>query len=293
MKKIAFAGGALIALALANPASGADLKAPVFKAPPPPPAFSWTGCYAGANAGWVGSHDQFNLAPSGNYLAVPFGGAPPNAAGGGAQPADLAAVTNSYTHDASGGEIGPQVGCNWQAGWFVLGGEADIQWSSLNNTVDASYGTIPSVIGGFTIAPHTEHVSSKLEWFSTVRGRIGVPFDRVLLYATGGLAIGGVKSDTAVTFGTAGATGVYNLANQTGSMSATRTGWVVGAGGEYAFAPRWSVKAEYLYIDLGSFTYPSPLVAPAGVAPGYSWSTTVRERDQVVRVGVNYRFGGM
>ncbi len=134
-------------------------------------------------------------------------------------------------------------------------------------------------------------MSSKLDWFSTIRGRIGLPFDRVLLYATGGLAIGGVKSDTAVTFGTV-ANPVYNLANHIGSASTTRTGWTVGVGGEYAFAPRWSVKAEYLYIDLDSFTYTSALVAPAGVAPGYSWSTTVRERDQVERVGVNYRFGG-
>jgi outer membrane immunogenic protein len=71
----------------------------------------------------------------------------------------------------------------------------------------------------------------------------------------------------------------------------TQVGWTLGAGVEYAFLPNWSVKAEYLYLNFGSNSYLSPLVAASvPFAPGYAWATTARERDHVARVGVNYKF---
>ena len=85
---------------------------------------------------------------------------------------------------------------------------------------------------------------------------------------------------------------VYNGAVQIGSDSQVKVGWLVGAGGEYAFSPNWSVKAKYLYADLGTTTYRSPLVAavaPAAVGPNYSWTTSVRNRENIVRVGLNYK----
>ncbi len=172
----------------------------------------------------------------------------------------------------------------------MFGGEADIQWSSLGNSVGANFGPIPAANTAFTIAPHTEHVTDRLDWFSTVRARGGFVFGHTLVYVTGGMAIGGLHSDTAVTFGTFPVLPVYDMANHLGSISTTQIGWVAGFGGEYEIDANWSIKAEYLYIDLSPYSYSSPLTAPAGVAPGYSWTTNVHERDQVARIGVNYRF---
>jgi len=281
----------VVALAslVAGPAAAADMSV---KAPAPVASVSpWSGCYVGADVGWVGSNDDFDLAPSGNYLNRAGAAAPPNAAGTGLNPGGVALVTHDYGNRSSGIEGGPQIGCNWQTGGFVFGGEADFQWTGLNNTVNASFGSIPAANPAFTIAPQTEQANSKLDWFSTVRGRAGIAFAHALLYVTGGLAIGEVQSDTAVTFGTFPVLPVFNAASHIGSTSTTQTGWVAGVGGEYAIDTHWSLKAEYLYVDLGSVSYTSPLIAPAGVLPGYSWSTSFRERDQVARIGVNYRWG--
>ncbi len=282
-----------VAALIATPALAADLA---LKAPPPPApiAYDWNGCYVGANAGWIGSRDRYTLSPSGSYLSPTGAAAPPNAAGTGDFAADIAALTNSYTGNGSGGLVGGQAGCNKQAGQFVFGAEVDGQWSSLKNSITAAYGAFPNAGNpAFTNNAHTEQLSSKIDGLFTFRGRIGYAWDRLFVYATGGLALGEISSQTNVTFATTGALTVYNGATHIGSASADRAGWVVGAGSEYAFAPHWSVKAEFLYVDLGTFTYNSPLVAAAAagaVGAGYSWSTRIHERDEVARVGLNYKF---
>jgi outer membrane immunogenic protein len=257
------------------------------------PVSAWTGCYVGGNAGWIGGDNRSSLAPSGNYLTAPGVAAPPNLAGTGDFLVNIAALSHSYGSHPSGGLIGAQVGCNQQNGRFVFGVEADWQWTSKKDTVDAAYAAFANLGNpAFTNAPHTEHVSSRLDSFGTFRGRAGFDFNHVFLYGTGGLAVGDVRSDTNVSFGTAPGNSVYNGAVHIGSDSQIRVGWTVGAGAEYAFAPNWSVKAEYLYVDLGTQSYRSPLVAavaPAAVGPGYSWTTSVRERDNIVRVGLNYK----
>jgi outer membrane immunogenic protein len=273
-------------------ASAADL--PVKAAPIVAPVVSWTGCYAGGNAGWIGGENRYSLTPSGNYLAPPGAASPPNAAGTGDFLVDVAALSNTYNTHPSGGLIGAQIGCNQQNGRFVFGVEADWQWTSQRNSVDAAYAAFANLGNpGFTDAAHTEHVSTSLNSFGTFRGRAGFDFNHVFLYGTGGLAVGDVHSNTNVSFGTFPVAPVYNGAVHIGSDSQARVGWVAGAGGEYAFAPNWSVKVEYLYVDLGTQTYRSPLVAavaPNAVGPNYSWSTSVRERENIVRVGLNYRF---
>jgi outer membrane immunogenic protein len=85
--------------------------------------------------------------------------------------------------------------------------------------------------------------------------------------------------------------GVYNGATHVGSASSNQPGWVAGGGVEWAVTNNWSVKAEYLYLLFDAFSYASPLVAsfiPA--APGYAWNTNVTPREQIVRIGVNYKF---
>ena len=91
--------------------------------------------------------------------------------------------------------------------------------------------------------------SDKLDWFGTVRGRLGfLATPTFLLYGTGGLAYGRVASATVNSF--TATPDIY-----TGSTSTTRAGWTAGAGGEWMFAPNWSAKAEYLYVDLGTVGY--------------------------------------
>ena len=294
MKWILCASAAIVALA-GTSAWSADIgvKAPTPPAPPAPVA-SWTGCYIGANAGWIGSEDRYALAPSGNYLIPPGFFAPPSATGTGDFPANRAALTHSYSNDGGGALVGGQIGCNLQTGQFVFGFEADEQWTSMKNSFSASYAAFTNVGNPlFTNNAHTEQASSSLEGLATVRGRIGYAWDRWLVYATGGLAVGEIRSQTNVTFATTGNLfAVYDGATHIGSVITTRIGWAVGGGAEYAIASHWSVKAEFLYIDLGTYAYSSPLVtAGVGVvATGYTWSTTVRERDEVARVGLNYRF---
>jgi outer membrane immunogenic protein len=288
-KALGLVGAGLLCV---GPAFAADMavKAPLTVAP----AFSWTGCYGGINGGWIGGGSAKNdLNPSGNYLNAPGVSAPPNGAGTGDFAASRAALSHSYSSNQSSGEVGIQAGCNQQFGWFVLGFEADWQWSDLTNTTDASFGAFANPGNpAFTNAAHTEHVSSKLDWFSTFRGRMGfTPMDRVLIYGTAGLVLADVKSDTAVNFSTFPNSPVYNGASHIGSSHQVLPGAVVGGGVEWAFAANWSVKAEYLYFRLTDLNYASPLVsAVPAFAPGYSWNTKVRMDESVARVGLNYRF---
>ena len=109
---------------------------------------------------------------------------------------------------------------------------------------------------------------------------MGVTSDRWLAYVTGGLAVGRVHPTTDYLV-----TGTNFLFSFSGAQ--TRVGWTVGGGLEHAFANNWSAKVEYLYLDFGSFSYADntfgfPIVG-----------TDVRARDHVVRVGLNYKFGGL
>jgi outer membrane immunogenic protein len=203
-------------------------------------------------------------------------------------------LSHSYESNNSSFEGGVQVGCNNQLGDLVLGLEADWQGSRLSNTVDASFAPFPDPGSpAFTVAAHTEHVTSRLDWFSTFRGRIGfTPSNSLLLYGTSGLVTADVKSDTAVNFGTFPVLPVYNGASHVGAASKLEFGMVVGAGAEWAFAPNWSAKAEFLYFELiDGLSYRSALVAAVpAFAPGYAWNTKVNLREAVARVGINYRF---
>jgi outer membrane immunogenic protein len=181
-----------------------------------------------------------------------------------------------------------------QKGRFVFGVEGDWDWTSRRSTTNAAFAAFPDVGNlAFTVAARNEQVSTKLDSLATFRGRAGFAWNQFFLYGTGGLAVGDVRSNTNVTFGTFPVLPVYNGAVHIGSGSSWQVGWTAGVGGEYAFNSNWSLKAEYLYVDLGTFTYFSPLIAAVpAFSPGYSWKTTVSERDHIVRVGLNYHFGG-
>jgi outer membrane immunogenic protein len=270
MKKVAL--GVVAGLLLcASAASAADMAVKARPAPLPVPVFSWTGCYIGVNGGGIWSDSNRHVQPTGQYLVDPFYTTRPEL---------LAYVTQDYRVDKSGGTAGGQIGCNYQSGAWVFGIEGDAEWTGISDTFSTTYPQTPFFNGGALVA-RTLTVSHQLDALGTIRGRLGYAFDRLLVYGTGGLAIGRVRSAFFQNFFTAGVTDI-------GSASETRFGWTVGAGLEYAFSPNWSAKAEYLYVDLGSFSYNSP----ASDDPRYLWTTTVTTREHIGRVGINYRFGG-
>lgn len=179
-------------------------------------------------------------------------------------PADVGLpITDPF--NLSGGLFGGTVGCNYQlAPSWVIGIEDDLSWT--NKTGSA-----------FDLAPFTTTSTNNIRenWLDTLRGRVGYSSGGWLFYATGGAAFAG--STVAVNSLTAGSV----------SDSQTRTGWTVGGGIEWAFLANWSLKAEYLYADFGSSNYISPPV----VTPGGTFNTrSVQLTDDIVRVGINYRF---
>jgi outer membrane immunogenic protein len=253
--------------------------------------FSWTGCYVGANAGWVGSRDQYRLQPAGNYLNALGGAAPPNVGGTGDFPASIAALTTTYAQNGSGGTVGGTAGCQGQINGVVIGIESDLNWANSNSSADAAFAAFANPGNpAFTNQARTEHVANTLNAFGTLRARVGLTWDRVLVYATGGPAFGSFRSNTAVLFGTGVGAPVYDGAQHVGASNTTRIGAAVGGGLEYAFADNWSAKFEYLHLRFENLSYASPLVAATpAFAPGYAWQTQVFSREHIVRVGLNYR----
>ena len=162
--------------------------------------------------------------------------------------------------DAFGFTGGGQVGCNWQP-WnsLVWGGEADLQYTGLDGSRDV-------------FAPSASaHQDFRSRWLATFRGRFGwLANPNMYFYATGGLALANVNTASSVNFN-----GTINNV----SDSTTHAGWTLGAGLEWMFAPRWSAKVEYLYVDLGHATTPLPI-------SNNDHSLT----ENIFRIGINYHF---
>ena len=217
-KKFVF--GILAASALVGPAMGADLGI-VYggeNAGYTASGYDWTGFYAGVNGGY---------------------------ASGEAVTANLGSIKET------GGLLGGQLGYNVEFGGFVLGAEADIQWSGLEGSLVAPLGTV---------------ISGGVDYFGTVRIRAGAAFDGIMPYVTAGWAYGAVSAHS--TFA--------------GGFSDTKAvnGYTVGGGVEAALTDNISVKAEYLYTNFGSPTLFSGTIVEQEV--GMSFHT--------IRAGVNFKF---
>lgn len=262
MKKILLAGVA--ALGFGSTAVAADLPArmPVKAPPMVAPVFSWTGIYAGLNAGGGWMKDSAGpdcFTPGGVY----FGAGCP--------------LVSSQSLKPSGFIGGGQLGANWQINQWVLGLEGDLQGSTIKDT--ATVNGPFALVGGGTSPAGSWSISEQLNWFTTVRGRLGFAADRALFYVTGGFAAGEVEVGSNATF----ASGIsYPV-----SAKSTQTGWTAGGGIEYAFDPNWSAKIEGLYYDLGSV---SIATGSFPTATGYTTGATFDLTGVIVRAGVNYRF---
>jgi outer membrane immunogenic protein len=280
---------ALSTVAFTNIASAADMvvKAPVYKAPPPAP-YNWNGFYVGGNAGYGWSNASFNMSGDNDagtrWLGLPFFPDP---------------SLRSGTFDTSGFVGGAQVGFNWQfnSNW-VAGFETDFNYADLHGTA-----SIPSFFTYCCKTPSTLDVDSQLKWFGTVRGRLGfLPTERLLIFATGGLAYGKIETNAGFqnnsgTFSQGvlpDGSAIICLGNSrciSGNGSRTSVGWTLGGGLEWAFANNWSIKAEYLYMNLGDETI--HMVQNLGFIPPKPGSIAVSFDNgsyQIVRGGLNYRF---
>ena len=252
----------IISIAGTSIASAADMAV---KAPPmaaPAAIYNWTGWYVGVNGGYAWDDSTGSLSSfTPDFTAAVTAGGTPSFLGA--------------KHEGAFG--GGQVGYNWQTGLWLFGLEADIQGADIGRTSTVLFP------GGGGIVPSVSTGRDHIDWFGTARGRVGVAVNNVLFYGTGGLAYGGVRTTISNIF-TPGTSGTFN-----GSSSDTRVGWAAGAGLEWGFAPNWSLKGEYLHVDLGSSN--TTMFDPVNF-PLSSATYRFHHQFEAVRVGVNYRFGG-
>ncbi len=175
--------------------------------------------------------------------------------------------------EPAGGFGGAQIGYNWEgiaSPRLVLGVEADIQGAGISDSRNVEAAFVPFPIFGIPVTNQTN-----VDWFGTVRGRLGYTFGNALLYVTGGLAYGNVDNQVKVS----GLGSVFK-------RDETEAGYAVGAGVEFKVSPAWSVKAEYQYIDFGSQS-----LAPVGILAACGTLCGTKEIDtniNTVRVGLNY-----
>lgn len=234
---------AAISFGAVQAALAADMPVKAVSVPVVAP-FSWTGIYVGVQgAGAWGRSNE-------TFFNAP----------------NTAAFQGTQNYDISGGAFGGVLGLNYQMGSIVLGVEGELNWANINGSS-----------GVINVGPPNlgDTYNTRVNSYGTVKGRIGYAWDRSLVYVNGGGAWGRVRHE-------------YNAANNGGaanSFSATNneTGWTLGAGFEYAFAPNWSARLEYNYVRLGTGAIQYSAVA----ANRSEWN----DRFSVVKVGLNYKFG--
>lgn len=244
--------------------------------------YNWSGIYLGAHIGYGwGEHEGTGLYTdnSGAYKVLD---------------------PEAGSIDLEGGFGGGQLGFNVQRGRFVFGVEGDGSWGNIDgeNTFISDYDNANATnTGGDGTKDYTWNIKTQVEWMATVRGRLGFLLSPTfLVYGTGGAAWAGVSSDENVTCFPVMCGGTYTTVRA--SSSETATGWVAGAGAEWAFAPNWSLKGEWQHLDFGDVgtqfvgtAYPDN--APQPKINGYSNDSFPGSLViDTVRLGVNYKFGG-
>ena len=270
MKRLLLAVATAASL-FATGALAADLpvKAPYTKAPVIP-VWNWTGFYIGGNAGYSWGNSGSTATVDRFLTGLPL-------------PAALNNGVAGTQADVNGWIGGAQAGYNWQYSRDLLFGlEADIQGSG-----ERGSGTITCTACSDDGTPIFTNLNEKLKWFGTVRARGGVLVTPdLLLYATGGLAYGEIGIN---------GTAVGNF-NQTTvilpGVSSTRTGWTAGLGVESHLWDNWTVKLEWLYMDLGSVSAGpvqlTGIIVPVRTVGGLSYSANFT--DNMFRIGANYHF---
>jgi outer membrane immunogenic protein len=274
--------GLLIAV-VPSLAEAADLPVMVPAAVPAAPAFNWTGLYGGLHVGgrWAEHNDIMFMAPTGT----------------------------TFTGTTSSSVVGGvHAGYNFQLNPNVLIGiEADISYGRNEASLT---GVGPATVGPTTVQLNTpqiafdtrttvtttltQRMASELDWSGSLRGRIGFTNDRLLVYLTGGLALGNIEVNLAQTAATSTQVQVFRTVGNnlisttvtagtgptlTASRSQIRAGWTIGGGAEFALDQNWLVRGEYLYADYGRVS----------VSLTDGSSASARIETHTARIGVSYR----
>jgi outer membrane immunogenic protein len=243
-EEVAVGGNALGALGMAAPALAADMPAKMLLKAPAPVPFTWTGCYIGGQAGYGWGSKDFSDPTAGG----PFGG--------------------TVNDKVKGWLAGGQAGCNYQVSNWVFGVEGDAAWANINGLAADPFFTGKNV----------QTAQAKVNFLADITGRLGVAWDRVLVYGKGGAAIAHDSYDVIFPF-LFSTPGTVDF-----SSSEDRAGWVAGAGVEWAFAQSWSAKAEYLHYDFGG----GNLALTNGA--GGTLNTRVDQKIHTVKFGINFHF---
>jgi outer membrane immunogenic protein len=243
MKKIIAIAAAI--LGTVSVASAADLAVKTRPYVGPAPVFTWTGCYVGVHAGAGVMHDQ-GFQAQGNISTEPF------------------------DRHGVGGLAGGQIGCNYQTGMLVLGIEGEGYWSGMRIHVDQFEGNTPFV-----------NTTIKNRWDYDVAARIGVAFDRALVYGKAGWTAGRFEWNSAfVNF-----CGNFCSTNQ---GSATLDGLLIGVGLEYAFLNNWTAKFEYDYLGFGAKNVTFSAFCANCITS--TFTQNVSADKHIFKVGLNYLF---
>jgi outer membrane immunogenic protein len=245
--------------------NAADLPAATVAGPaqPWPRTWDWGGFYGGIHAG-------FSFGTAHNGWNIPAVG-----------------VVGTDSETLNGPLGGIQAGWNWHFfGWFVPGIEADIDFASQTGKATFNSAFTTTFVNGTVSIPHSE----TLNWFGTIRGRLGAAVGPVLVYGTGGVAFAQSRehiSGTAFNSGDSSTAAFVNPATPGNAMA----GWTVGGGGEVALGLHCSVRAEYLYADLG--TRSAHFATLAAFTPGFAsgiGTMVIHRTDNIVRLGFNFKF---
>jgi outer membrane immunogenic protein len=264
-RKILLASVGAIALS-GSAALAADLpsKAPPPPYLPPPPIFTWTGIYVGGQIGyaWTSGNNQFTgfdpFFNTGTFLSTSIGGTPSGVIGG---------ANVGYNYEFNQWPI-------FSSSGVVIGLEGSVDGTSLSNTAAAFF---PD---GTTLSAH-----STADVQGSIRGKLGVAWDRALIYATGGVAFGGFNTDVSIA-NTGAVNGGFPFF-ASGNVSTTRVGWTVGGGIQYAITNNWSVRAEYRYTNWGTIRDGN---LRALTAPGVFFDGNRHLNQNQVQVGFDYKF---
>ena len=246
------------------------------------PLYDWNGFYVGVNAGYGGGtfeHPLQLIGPDEDgeepYPEEPYPEVTDQLVDPG--PGQIIFATGSADVTAGGFVGGVQGGYNWQFDEnFLIGIEGDIQGTNIDGSVSLS---ITDETGALLLPGDSldAELGTQLDWFATIRPRIGWVNDRFVVYATGGLAWGQTTSSVSATLADA------TLIDE--SITNDRFGWTIGAGIEYALFDNITFKTEYLYTDLGS-----EQIVDLDLGDGYNLSMDSDVKFHVVRAGLNFQF---
>jgi outer membrane immunogenic protein len=270
-RKILLASVGAVALS-GSAALAADIpsRAPPPVYLPPPPLFTWTGIYVGGQVGYAWASGANRVSGVDPFTGIAF--------------------NTSIGQNPNGVIGGANVGYNYQIpawSWFsssgaVIGLEGSVDGTSLTNTAAFAF---PD---GTSLTART-----RAEIQGSIRGRLGIAWDRLLIYATGGAAFGGFKTDFTI-FGPAfvSPAGVpFGAFGGTSNFSNTRVGWTVGGGIQYAITNNWSVRAEYRFTDWGRINNTLFSGDAFAVAfPGIAFVGNRHIQQNQVQVGFDYKF---